>query len=414
MRTKNQKYCFHYPSNECIESNRIESNHLTTLSHAPFLIPRSHCKSLVNVNIPRTVKQIPKGCFDGCGQLMSVELSPSLNFIGKYAFHMCDKLRVVYHENYLGNHGAFFSCADLQVVVGHQLPDNDNTDDYLDEGERETKWNLLICKMVGERFENLPLHRLCYKQACESAKNQVTHQERINNQIQQNILDNDDNTNDDTNPMDDHLVDPYGMNAFHLLALSVRPNIRLFQKLQPVHPRRALTMHDAWKTMPLEYLLCFNRAPGTVEMLQAMMEWGFQSRIQFLGLVQWKQEVQFEMDGLVADFGNTTNTTATATATALTTTQQQRRDQLHQFLLKLLHYERLEALSVLECALWKSKLQQQPATTMSAGSTNDYVPSFVVQHGGEERSLCRFRCGADVVIVNVLSLLGPVMLPSRQ
>mmetsp|Transcript_29182 Transcript_29182/g.70429 ORF Transcript_29182/g.70429 Transcript_29182/m.70429 type:complete len:689 (-) Transcript_29182:17-2083(-) len=374
----------------------------------------SHCESLVNVNIPRTVNEISKGCFDGCGQLMSVEVSPSLVNIGNYAFHLCEKLRLIYHENYLGN-GAFFSCTDLQVNL---ITDEDQEED--DDDDAETQANLWISNMVGKRFENLPLHRLCYKQACESPKNQVTHQERIGQILQQDYSSSDDyGTNHHSYPID-LLVDAYGMTAFHVLALSVRPNIGLFQQLQQVYPKATLTMQDHWKTMPLEYLLC-NKAPGTVEMVQSMMEWGFQSRIQFLGLVQWKQEVQFELDGFVADLVATTTTRTTTTSSS----ELQQREQLHQFLLKLLHYERLEALSLLECALWKSKLEQQQAATirmmetLGTTSSNNVVSSLQQVNndaagGGEDRSLCRFWCGADVVIVNVLSFLGPVMLPNTK
>lgn len=76
----------------------------------------------------------------------------------------------------------------------------------------------------------------------------------------------------------------------------------------------------------------------------------------------------------------------------------------------LMHYERLKALSLLECALWKSKLQEQAAIMSSTetGTVKD-MPSVV---NGEDRSLCRVRCGADVVIVNVLHFLGPVEIPS--
>ncbi|CAJ1955976.1 unnamed protein product [Cylindrotheca closterium] len=355
----------------------------------------SHCESLVNVNIPRTVKQISKGCFDGCGQLMSAELSPSLKNIGNYAFHMCDKLRLIYHENFLGN-GAFFSCTDLYVPLNHH-----SVSRFVDECDDQTQnWNAFICHMVAKRFEDLPLHRLCYRQACESHSNQVTHPERISTRQAMMIPTYD----DDDSIMD--LVDPYGMTAFHILALSVRPNnVDLFQQLQKVYPRKALTMQDYWKTTPLEYL-CLNRAPGTVEILQSMMEWGFESRIlQFLGLVQWKQEVLFEMDGLLASFG--------------TIPISERRGQLHQFLLKLLDHERLEALSLLECACWKAKLLEQQAAAAimietDGGATTDLISSSSVFDAGDERSFCRFRCGADVIIVNAMSFLGPVALPSTS
>ncbi|KAL3940599.1 MAG: hypothetical protein SGBAC_004883 [Bacillariaceae sp.] len=74
----------------------------------------------------------------------------------------------------------------------------------------------------------------------------------------------------------------------------------------------------------------------------------------------------------------------------------------------LVNYERVEALSLLECALWKSKLQEHAATmsSMETGAVKD-MASVV---NSEDRSRCRVQCGADVVVVNVLHFLGPEKL----
>lgn len=302
---------------------------------------------------------------------MSVELSSSsLVNIGNYAFHMCESLRLIHYENHMEN-GAFLACRDLQV--GHF------EEDFQQNGPTATmtpqQFHGWIGQVVGHRFHHLPLHRLCYRQACESALNQVTHAERIEQVMQQ----------EDSGNL---LVDGFGMTALHILALSVRPNVKLFHLVQPIYPQLTLMMQDKWNTTPLEYL-CSNRAPGTMELLQSMLDWGFRSRIQYLGLVQWKQEVQFEMDGFVNDlFGSNVNSSDLVS---------DRKEQLRQFLLKLLNYERLEALSLLECALWKFKLQQAAAGTSDMNE--------------EDRTLWRFRCGADVVIINALGFIGPIMLP---
>ena len=61
-------------------------------------------------------------------------------------------------------------------------------------------------------------------------------------------------------------------------------------------------------------------------------------------------------------------------------------------------YERREAISLLECALWKAKMNQS-----MSGTYITYLPT--TSDSTIERQACRVNCGAEIAIPNVWPFL---------
>jgi hypothetical protein len=280
---------------------------------------------------------------------MSIELPPRLKWIGNYALHNCKSLRNVFVPetvNYVGG-GAFHACTDLQDQV---------TNMKTLEGQAEDDCERMD-GVLRHRLQELPNHRLCYFHIHEST--------------------------DAIAELQDHhqaTTDSFGMTPFHILALSVAPNVDLFQSLAQRYPVEILSQADHWGWTPLDYL-CSNSAPQALKLMQSMIQWTIAPRLEWLGLPQWTADIWSEIDILLSTtFAGDT-----------------RRNQLHLIQCNLARFERLEAISLMESALWKFQMEQ---VCLQCSFNN------IAQLGPVDRTYCRISCGADIVLVNVLMFLG--------
>jgi hypothetical protein len=114
-------------------------------------------------------------------------------------------------------------------------------------------------------------------------------------------------------------------------------------------------------------------------------------RIQWLGLAQWKADMLAALDG----------------ALAVDWSSRQREIGLLYF--KLATYERLEAISMLELALWKVKIDERKPVQNKEQLDDEgslkklrLVESDLSQDEVAARQSCRINSGAEVVISNVL------------
>jgi hypothetical protein len=120
-------------------------------------------------------------------------------------------------------------------------------------------------------------------------------------------------------------------------------------------------------------------------------------RIQWLGLAQWKADMLAALDG----------------ALAVDWSSRQREIGLLYF--ELATYERLEAISMLELALWKVKIEERKPVQNKEHLDDEgsleklrLVESDLSQEEGADRQSCRINSGVQVVISNVLPFLDKV------
>jgi hypothetical protein len=332
------------------------------------------CKSLKKVIVPSTVIRIGKEAFASCSELISVELSEGLKEIGDSAFAGCCNLKNIALPstvNTIGKH-AFYKWMLRFQRLSHGQDDN-----------------RLLDALRG-RFDGLPVHRICYYQAHHIT---ATTQERLRHAFLK------------SGPSG-FKTDEFGMTPLHLLAISAKPNIRLFEAILKEYPENLITK-DRWGNFPVHYT-CDGNAPTEIirllldkhrsvvptdsinwkrlimlayencsnESTKCVIRSSIETRLSFLGLQSWKLDVCAAVD----EISEGQNFVAF-------------RALMERIQSKLLWYEFKEALSLVELALWKAKI-------------NDSLTFMGAKKDRIHRKNCRILCGDHIVISNVLSFLG--------
>jgi hypothetical protein len=238
-----------------------------------------------------------------------------------------------------------------------------------------------LFSMLQHRFDNLPVHRLCYYQSYHPLA------EAMDNLRQ--VLGAD--------PSAGAKVDAFGMTPLHILALAQTPNFSLFQELlKLLYNVDVIRTRDKFGSTPIDYL-CLNHIPEATTAAQSLLQTIFAQRFQWLGLDRWKSELCNAMDE------------------ALTVELSFRRREIGMLCFKLATYERLESISLLELALWKGKIDGWKA----ADDTDHHIDEQSTRSSKRlrldksnsdsvDRESCRINSGADVVISNVLPFLDKV------
>jgi hypothetical protein len=184
-------------------------------------------------------------------------------------------------------------------------------------------------------------------------------------------------------------VDAFGMTPFHILALSQTPNLSLLLELLKVYKVDIIHRRDKFGLTLIDYL-CLNPTPEATALFQSLLPIIFAKRLRWLGLARWKSDM------------------LTAMSEALATEWSSRRNKISLLYFKLATYERLEAMSLLELALWKVKMDGCKAANDDTGNeeSNRKRPRLDISHlDGVDRQSCRINSGADAVISNVLPFL---------
>ena len=161
------------------------------------------------------------------------------------------------------------------------------------------------------------------------------------------------------------------MTPFHVLALSKRPWLNIFQELLSVSSSSgdiALNYKDVFGSTPLDYL-CKNVA--AIGVTRSLLLYVMERRLSFLGLDSWRDDILLDLDQIQM-----------ADASALPA-------RIRSIRAKLSRSERMEVLSLLEMSIWKMKFKATDSTFDAAA-----------------RESCRIDCGSEIVIQNVLPLLG--------
>lgn len=297
------------------------------------------CESLTRVRIPSMIKVIKHRTFGNCKRILSVELPEDVQTIENKAFLNARDLRNIFFGSLtrdMFHADAFIGCAKLKEL----FPEEDNDERLLQE--------------VESRFNGLPIHRLCYFQSYHSITETMAELQKIMS----------------TSPSCG--ADLFGMTPFHILALSTRPNIEIFQALVNQH-RDVLTMKDRWGSDALGYACTSPSANGT-EIIKFLLLSLVHTRVESLGLERWRADITSD----IVDFPESTDC-------------ESRLDHVRHLASKLSKYLTMEKISLLESAIWKAKIDESVQS--------DMIPT--------SRETFRLICGAEIVISNVLPYLGP-------
>eukprot|EP00980_Cylindrotheca_fusiformis_P003547 scaffold791_cov115-Cylindrotheca_fusiformis.AAC.5 len=336
------------------------------------------CRSLEYIEIPTAVKAIGEMAFRFCSSLSHIRIPPSVKFIAQCAFTDCPDLisielpeAVTFGDD---NRTSGFSIKECSSLVNVALPSLTGDllalprmDGNMYFGQASLLRGLKFDSVVDgledldyklkHRFDNYPLHKLCYYQSYCSTDEAMAKL--------QSLMD------------DDPLAatcesDDFGMTPLHILSLSQNPNLKmLIAVINAGHPDHIVRDWDSFGSNPMDYL-CLNKMPNSKTMIQSLLQATLVKRLDWLGLERWKSDLlQAAGDALEVDWSS-------------------RRKEIGAVYFKLANYERKEILSLMELFLWKLKIHEV-GTKESA-----------------DRLWCRINSGASIVVDNVLPFLDDI------
>jgi len=207
------------------------------------------CESLTAFKIPQTVKIIGDeegeegGVFAFCKQLLSIELGEGVKAIVDYEFRGCRSLRnVVIPPTTNVSQSSFTGCFDLYGLFGSQEK---------------------VEHALKNRFDRLPIHRLCYYQSYHST-------DLVIQQITDLFSAMPDESEGSLNIpiIIGNNQDCLGMTPLHVLACSTKHNLGIYQLVMDKCPE-CLMAKDKWGCLPILYTI-WSKAPQ--EVLQFFIE----------------------------------------------------------------------------------------------------------------------------------------------
>lgn len=274
---------------------------------------------------------------------------------------------------------------------------------------------------VKNRFDSLPIHKLCYYHARWSStsvpgKGAKSVVEEMKHLIQRETHERNERYGDDyrgSSSLKTSRKDCMGMTPLHILALSNKPNLELWNTVYEAFPRDLL-VKDREAKEPMTFLW---DAPPAQGILRHAIKARHQERLQSLCLERWRLDVLQSIQNISMD-----------------STESRQRDSKRICSL-LFKYERMEGLSLLESAIWKAQWQRiaiihmsEPTTatvtatkdmTLGANQTEEEAevgpeinlstgsPNFFISREfTTSRETCRLQCGSDIVVSNVRPFLA--------
>ena len=318
-------------------------------------------------------------------------------------------------------------CAMLELVLNDD-DDNDTT----------------ITAALKTRFDDLPIHKLCYYQSYHNNETTMQHLKRAINPWTTRPL-------GQPNPTGKQ-QDCLGMTPLHILACSTKQNIEMYRLLIEKYPE-SLIMKDKWGDIPLLYAIWCSASTEVVELLvesyksnhrEFVFDWSGMLltmakrnvplvNIQKLINTQLKYfpDQSYDIKPVVTELATCNEHGFRSLSYAYAS------DETFRYLLRISISKRLDSLSirrwceelensidavrkngrdrdtqsvydmlatyesikegtpVLELALWKAKINEDRNKRARVDSDVSY------------KEQCRVNCGADIVIRNVLPFLMP-------
>ena len=400
-----------------------------------------NCLSLKKIIIPSSVIEIKFGAFWCCTRLLSVEFessssSSSMSFssssssssslsslksIGKICFRNCKALKNIYIPSSVTGIGdnPFLNCKSLErmtqqkrtmttMTILQQNNYHDGDDD--DDNDR----NLIYA--LRTRFDNLPLHELCYYNNNNNNNNKTNSDDENNNSELESsiwVKQFDQLLSMDTSTTGGDKRDVLGMTPLHILTISSTVDVSVIEKLMNVHPNNLITKDNTGQ-LPIHYACKGDSTPDVIKVLldghctnfpNYPMNWDeliriafrncttlestmsivqsrINRRVEFLGLPEWREGVLSSL--------HQSNLLLYQNCNSYESFQVQLKQHLYD---KLALYERKEVISLLEHAVWKKEL-------LFVDDDND--DDDIIHY----RQNCRINCGADIIILNVLQFLS--------
>jgi hypothetical protein len=376
----------------------------------------SNC-SFPSFRVPILISELRNGVFSACVEMVSLEMPEKVELIEDYAFFDCPRLRNMAVPSSVTSTGRdlFKDCKDLEKLY----PNHDE-----------------LLQVLKHRFDGLPIHKLCYYQSYYPTATTLENLE--------NLLESLGNAQECLGRQD-----CLGMTPLHILALSTKPNLKLFQALLK-HNQDDLITKDKWGDLPL-YYACFSDAPleivklfleahktafldqplnwtkmvevsrlevtefllethktsfpdqivnwnkliqsflrGSLEKLKCIVNYSVAKRLSHLGKEDWRSNVLKEIERMPGSQG---------LLSYYWNVRKRHIDHVH---CKLEKYELVEATTLLEMAVWKANMHRSSSANLVKG---DYQENAEIDDAGKYRKECYITCGADIILVNIMPFL---------
>ncbi|CAJ1963500.1 unnamed protein product [Cylindrotheca closterium] len=371
-----------------------------------------NCDSLRVMKFQNGLKSVADEAFYSCKNLQAVALPGSVESIGLNAFAKCPKLvSLELGDGSRGaaiQNGAFEECSSLtNICLSSESRTSPSSPE--DHGERINSFRgctaleaqygeTNISLALGNRFENLPVHKKCYHAS-------VTTADELAREIESSAQ-----SSPQGNPTHAHLnlVDPFGMTPFHILLSAANCRLDLLQVLVDAYPPHVLGWTDAKGKTAIDYYRQqgWNLNEDSRRILQLALDgWLVGSISSWNGLEVWKSDMSSRVNAIVAaeydveawksDMWSLVNGPAILAEGKVN--ERERQLLIEEAPLALLRYERMEATSLLELSLWKMEMK-----TATGASTDNATRTTSDK---DEREAYRIRCGASVLIPNVTTFL---------
>ncbi|CAJ1940082.1 unnamed protein product [Cylindrotheca closterium] len=175
-------------------------------------------------------------------------------------------------------------------------------------------------------------------------------------------------------------VDFVGMTPFHVLGLSQMPCLRLFQEPLSIVSSVDIIMRsqDIFGCTPLDYLFK-NRSSHAVNVTKSLLPVVLKPRVSILGLPQWREELR-------SSLGMVDASDAVSIASEVASVCR-----------KLAVHKWMEAQSLLEIALWGSKVTEQFMGLHKAGDCAAIVLESDQTLVTARENTC-INCGINLVL----------------
>ena len=466
------------------------------------------CRGLIEVSVSEGVKEIGEDSFSRCKSLVSVNLPSSIKVIGAMAFEYCEGLQKIRLPDDVHSikPSAFCSCNlqafrvpplvaefDMGVVGGNMCMVSLELSESVAEVSEANHNTLLpvlrnialpsecavdptifyecidlkgafpneargaISDALRHRFDELPIHKLCYYQSYHPAENVMQHLKREMNPWTSKFPGqlNASGTQQDC----------LGMTPLHILACSTQQNVEMYRLLIEKYPE-TLIVKDKWGDIPLLYAFWCNVPTDVIQLLvesyksiypEHVFDWGGMiltlakrnvplANIQALVNTQQNnfRGQHYDMQSVVMDLAthDDSQSSFSRPTSSIETFQyllhlsisdrldsldvtkwrlelenstnefpdkaSLRREGARTLYAKLELYESLkEAAPVLELALWKAKIDEMGPTNNDSTGLVQCNKRARVENEITYKDQCRISCGADIVVRNVLRYLLP-------
>ena len=412
--------------------------------------------SVRNLHVPYRCKQVDITCVDGCKHLVSLELPESSNLIEPWQDEqgidvdiydddtgaVLDNLRNITLPSECSTEGRILrGCKDIKKAFGVA---DDGYGAWGDGNDIVSD----ISAALKNRFDNLPIHKICYYQSYHDT-------ETVLGDLKRGM--------DTTGKHQDCL----GMTPLHILACSTKQDIETYRLLVGECPE-TLIVKDKWGDIPLLYALWCGVPDEIIDFLVESYKSNYPdhefdwsgvlvslakvhvplSSLQKLINIQQSifPDQMFDMQTVVMDLAaHATENMFSKNATSHISTYKyllrismsgrlgtlknvgnewgakleevindfpdmaMSREHYTKWMYAKLENELLkEAASVLELSLWKKAIDDSFA---SGNSENDSQKKRTRDGVGVQRSQCRINCGSGIIIPGVLSYLS---FPNRE